>query len=180
MARFGSASNAAASAPALDCTIAVHDPAGLVGLQTEQTDPRTNAVIGQSNEPTTIAAGMTASFLLTFRPLVGFPPTRFTLAFTCDNAPPAATIPGVNTFDLGVADQPVADPVALAATLGNDGIVEAPLPADGQGVFAVASINLGADADLVVSADTGAFALPVTVTLCETVPQTGACLAAPC
>jgi hypothetical protein len=71
----------------------------------------------------------------------------------------------------------VADVVALAATLANDGIVAIPGVGD-SAAFSVAAVNVGAGADLTVSADTGATSLPLTISLCETNPGTGACVSA--
>jgi hypothetical protein len=69
---------------------------------------------------------------------------------------------------------PASDPVAVAATIGNTGIVTLA----SVGAFAVATVNVGASGLLTASADTGGVALPVSITLCETDPQ-GQCLALP-
>ena len=45
--------------------------------------------------------------------------------------------------------------------------------------FAVASSNIGATSQIVVSVDTGSVSLPLTATLCQSNPSTGACLATP-
>jgi hypothetical protein len=50
---------------------------------------------------------------------------------------------------------------------------------DGTGVFAVATVNVGADGIITAAADTGVTALPITLTICETDPGTGACRALP-
>src|SRR5262249_54339549 len=52
-------------------------------------------------------------------------------------------------------------------------------PARGVGAFAVATFNAGIAGTFTVSADTGAANLPVTFTLCQTNPQSGACLVTP-
>lgn len=44
---------------------------------------------------------------------------------------------------------------------------------------AVATVNVGAGGGITASADTGATALPIGLTICETNPGTGACLAPP-
>ena len=67
--------------------------------------------------------------------------------------------------------------MALAATTSGDGIVNIPGPT-ATGVFAVATVNLGAAAEITVSADTGGASLPVAVSICETNPSTAVCLAA--
>ncbi len=48
----------------------------------------------------------------------------------------------------------MADIVALAATLKNDGIVDIPGP-NGTGVFAVATVNVAVNDVITVTADTG-------------------------
>jgi hypothetical protein len=50
---------------------------------------------------------------------------------------------------------------------------------DRTGVFTVSTVNLGADGIVTVSADTGAPTLPLTVTICQTDPATGAYSANP-
>ena len=46
------------------------------------------------------------------------------------------------------------------------------------GAFAVATDNLGASGNIVASADTGVAALPLTLSLCQTDPNSGACISA--
>ena len=67
---------------------------------------------------------------------------------------------------------PVPDIVALSATLTGDGIVNLA----NTGVFAVATVNLGAAGTITVSADTGDTGLPVSIALCEMNPATGVCI----
>jgi hypothetical protein len=93
-------------------------------------------------------------------------------AFHGGNAP---VISGVDTLLFSASLTPVPDIIALAATINNDGIVNIPGP-NGTGVFAVATINLGADATITASADTGNAQLPLTITLCQTNPATSRCL----
>jgi len=107
-----------------------------------------------------------------------FPQPTSPFIFTCANAPaPAASITGVNTLNLSASTQPVPDIVALAAS-GDPGYVDIP-GATGTGVFAVATVNLGIDATITASANTGAANLPVTLLVCQTDPTSGACLAPP-
>ena len=72
----------------------------------------------------------------------------------------------------------------ISATLNGAGIVNIP-GATGTGVFAVATVNLGAGgsffgggASITASVDTGGVTLPLTLSLCETNPATGACISA--
>jgi len=68
--------------------------------------------------------------------------------------------------------------VALGATTTNDGILRI-AGAPGAGAFAVATSNVGAGDVIDVSVDTGSASLPVTLSLCQTDPGSGACLADP-
>jgi hypothetical protein len=167
----------AGPADATTCTIApaTNVPANFL-FQT--TDPSTNAVTGTANTPANIAAGQAGTFVIAFTPTAAFAPTNVVFTFTCANAPaPAASITGVNTLNLSASTQPVPDIVALAAS-GDPGYVDIP-GATGTGVFAVATVNLGIDATITASANTGAANLPVTLLICQTDPTSGACLAAP-
>jgi YVTN family beta-propeller protein len=159
------------------CTItpATGIPASFV-FQT--TNPSTNALTGTANTPVNIAAGQPQSFVIALTPTAAFAPTNVAFAFTCANAPgPAATITGVDTLNLSASTNPVPDIVALAAS-GDPGFVDIP-GATGTGVFAVATVNLGIDATITAAANTGVANLPVTLTVCQTNSQSGACLAAP-
>ena len=48
--------------------------------------------------------------------------------------------------------------------------------ANGAGVFAVATVNVGIGGMIAASADTGDASLPIAITICETDPSTGICL----
>jgi len=152
-------------------------PAGLtLGYQT--TDPATNVPTGTPNTPVSIpGADGIQTFLLSFQGTAAFSAPAMPLLFACDNTPPAAIEPGVDTVDLVMSATPVADIIALAATTTNNGIAE--LPNGGVGAFAVASINIGVTAAITVSVDTGSATLPVALSICQTDPGTGECLAPP-
>ena len=111
------------------------------------------------------------------RPTTGIAPTDITFAFNCTNTDLAPTVVGLNTLLLSASADPVPDIIALATTLSGDGIVNVSV-ADGIGVFAVATTNVGASGVVTVSADTGPATLPLTVSVCETNVR-GACVAAP-
>jgi len=64
--------------------------------------------------------------------------------------------------------------VALAATTNNDGIVSLA----STGVFAVATVNVGASGSITAAADTGSASLPVSISLCQTDPATSQCISA--
>jgi len=104
-------------------------------------------------------------------------PTETLFNFSCANAPAATSTDGVNELTLSASTNPVPDVVALAAS-GDPGYVDIP-GATGTGVFAVATVNLGASGAITVGANTGATTLPVSLAICQTNPTTGACLAPP-
>jgi hypothetical protein len=167
----------AGPADAATCTIApaIKIPASFV-FQT--TNPTTNALTGTANTPANIAAGQAQSFVVALTPTAAFAPTNVAFTFTCANAPnPAASTVGVDTLNLSGSTTPVPDVVALAAS-SDPGYVDIP-GATGTGVFAVATVNLGIDATITTTANTGSANLPVTLLLCQTDPTSGACLAAP-
>jgi arabinogalactan endo-1,4-beta-galactosidase len=155
------------------CSIAPADgmPASFL-YQT--TDPATNALKGSANTPVNIAAGAAQSFVIAFTPTIPIAPNNVMFEFACSNTAPAAGVVGLNTLLLSASATPVADIVALAAS-GDPGIVDIP-GATGAGAFAVATVNLGASSSITASADTGSAALPVALSLCQTNPQTGACI----
>jgi len=144
----------------------------------QATNPFTNQIIGTPNTPLSIATGGAQSFVFAFTPTAPFAPTDVHLSFGCANSTPSPIITGLNTFLLSASATPVPDIVTAAATLNNDGIVNI-LAATGTGVFAVATVNLGAGSAITASADTGAVVLPVSIAICETNPGTGVCLTSP-
>jgi N-acetylneuraminic acid mutarotase len=144
----------------------------------QTTDPATNQVTGFGNTPVDIPAGAAQSFVFALTPNTPMAPTDLQLSFDCANADPAPIISGLNTFLFSASATPVADILALVATLTNDGIVNVP-GSNGTGVFAVATVNMGAGDVLTVTADTGDAILPVNIFICQTDPQTGACFSPP-
>jgi hypothetical protein len=141
----------------------------------QTTDPATNAVTGTPNTPVNIPAGASQSFVIALTPSGAFGPNDVAFNFTCTNAATASIFPGINTLELSASTTPVPDIVALAASA-DPGWVDI---YDGVGVFAVATVNLGVASQITVAANTGAANLPVTLTICQTDPQTGNCLASP-
>jgi hypothetical protein len=144
----------------------------------QTTDPATNQVTNFPNTAVDIPARAAQSFIFALTPTGPIVPTDVQLSFECTNANPAPIRTGLNTFLFSASATPVADIVALAATLTNDGIVNIP-GTNGTGVFAVATVNVGAGDNLTVSADTGGAILPVNIFICQTDPQTGACFLPP-
>jgi hypothetical protein len=137
-----------------------------------------NLPSGPIGAPIDIPAGAAQSYVVAVTPSAPVAPTELQLGFDCTNTDPAAVNPGLNTLLLTAAATPVPDVVALATTPTSDGIVNIPGPT-GTGVFAVATVNVGAPGLITVSADTGSTILPVGASICATDPATGTCLAAP-
>jgi len=169
-----------------DCSIGLTDPVSnggtpiplTIGYQT--TDPATNGLTGSPNTPVSIAAGAAQSFLVSFQTTTAAEFQQQTLAYTCDGTPAAPIEYGVNTVDLLFSSAPVPDIIALAATPSQNGVLTVPFSAGGAAAFAVATVNAGSAGSLTVTRDAGdSSGLPVTVTMCQTDPSSGACLATP-
>jgi hypothetical protein len=144
----------------------------------QTTDPATNALTGSPNTPVSIAAGTSQSFVIALTPTAPFVPTTVVLGFSCAGVDAATTNIGLNTLLLSGSSTPVPDVVALAATSQNDGILHI-IGATGSNAFAVATLNVGASAQIAATVNTGAVTLPLTITLCQTDPTSGQCLSPP-
>ncbi len=143
----------------------------------QTTNPVNNAVTGSPNAPVDIPAGQAQTFVVALSANAPFAPTDVAIGFACTNESAASSISGVNTLLLSGSSTPVPDIVALAATSSNDGIIDVS-NVTAMNAFAVATVNVGAGGTVVVTADTGGISLPVAVSLCQTNPTTGKCLAA--
>lgn len=164
-----------AGVTASQCGIApLAGPAATFSFQT--TDPATNQLVGTANTPADIPPGGLQTYVVSFTPAAPFAPTELLLNFGCVNTASAPVIVGVDTLLLTASPTPAPDIVALAASAA--GVVNVP-GAAATGVFAVATVNVGAGGTVTVTADTGAATLPVAVTICETDPATSICLAPP-
>jgi hypothetical protein len=141
----------------------------------QATDPITNQVTGSPDTPVDIAAGTARSFVISLTPIAPITPVDVQFDYRCTNSSSAPVSVGLNTLLFSASLTPVPDIVALAATFNNDGIVNIP-GAAGTGVFAVATVNVGAGGSITASAETGSAALPVNVFLCQTDPATGQCI----
>jgi len=159
--------------PAVDCAIAPFVDLGQFLYQT--TDAATNLLTGTANTPANIPPGLAQSFLLALTPDAPFPASDVALSFDCANTAPSPVFGELNTLLLSASAVPVPDVIALAATIKGDGVVRA-MPA---GAFSVATVNVGAGGEITATADTGAFPLPVGLSICETSPTTGQCLGNP-
>lgn len=151
-----------------------------LSITTTETDPTTNEPDGTPpNQPVVMLPGGTQTFVLSFLASAVTAMATQPLQFFCEGMAPATVIPGVNTVDLAFGATATADVIALAATASNDGIVRVPLSSNGAGAFAVASANVGVAGALTVTADTGGVSLPISLSLCQTNPANGQCLAPP-
>jgi photosystem II stability/assembly factor-like uncharacterized protein len=144
----------------------------------QTTNPATNALTGSPNTPVNIAAGSAQTFLFALTPTAAFDPIDAQLDFDCTGVTPVAVLPGINTLLISGSATPVPDVIALVATARNDGILHIP-GASGSGAFAVATDNLGAAAAITAAPVLSASSLPLTVTVCQTNPGSGQCLAPP-
>ena len=152
---------------ALSCGFVPADPyPALFGYT--RTDPATNVVVGELNAGADIAAGGSQTFVFSLTPSAPFDPTQMSFRFECVNVGVAGVTAGLNTLLVSASSQPVADVVALAATTSNDGIVHL---ANRAGAFSIATINVGAAADLVVRARSTSASLPLTIKVCQTDAQ---------
>lgn len=144
----------------------------------QTSDPATNSVTGAPNEPASLTAGAAQSFVFGFTPTAAFAPTEVELSFDCGNSEAAGIVAGVNTLLLSASNEPVADIVALGATATGDGILDI-TGINGAAAFAVATVNVGTATTISVNAEATDVELPLDLSVCETNPTTGQCLAAP-
>jgi uncharacterized protein GlcG (DUF336 family) len=167
----------AGTATATGCSIALSTtiPAAFA-YQT--TSAANNAPTGAANTPVDIAPSAAQSFIISVTPTQAITPTALAFSFSCGNAPAAPLTVGVNDLLLSASSSPAPDMVAMAATASNDGVLHLATNT-ASAAFAIASVNVGATGALTVSADTGSAGIPLALTLCQTNPTTGQCLAAP-
>jgi len=145
----------------------------------QTTDPVTNRLTGTVNTRVSIPAGGLQTFVVAFKVNAPYvPPTNVLLGYDCDGVPAAASITGVNTLLLTFADTPVADMIAVGVTPSGDGFARTGGPT-GTGVFAVATTNVGAAAQLTGRVRLADSSLPLIAAICETNSQTGICKATP-
>jgi hypothetical protein len=135
---------------------------------------------GKPNTPVDIPAGGTASFTISLTPTAAIAPgVNITFSFACANTPQATVLTGINTLFLSAATAPEANIVATAIVANNNNGILALDPNTGAATFSVSTANQGSGASVTVSANTGAATLPTTITLCQTDPTSGQCLAPP-
>ena len=161
--------------PGAGCTISPTSPfAGDFSYQA--TDPSSNTPVGVANDPFDIAAGEVRSFVLIMQPSESFEPSQVALNFECSNGLSADVVPGLNTLQLSASDFPVSDVIALSSTVTNDGVLWVP-GISSSAAFAVAMANIGETETLTVRPK--ASGVGADLSICQTEPSTGACLATP-
>lgn len=153
--------------------LAPEGPAVTVSFQ--ETNPVTNAPVGQENPLVDIPAGESRSFVFTVRSAEALRELELALSFVCVNSNRAATFPGINTLLFSAEAIPSADVIALAATIDQDGIVKLDSETD-SGVFSMATVNLGASSDVMVTVDSGDAELGLSLSICQTNPVTAQCI----
>ncbi len=142
------------------------------------TDPATNAITGAVNTPIDIQAQSAQSFVLFFTANAEFAPTDVEFTYVCSNSAETQTITGVNTLLFSAANAATADMVALVASASGDGVARIPGPT-GIAAFSVATANVGVAADITATAEASLPGLNISLSICETNPANGACLAPP-
>lgn len=158
------------------CAIRTSQPNVTISFQ--PTNPASNQPQGRPNAPVIIPTGGSQSFVLTLTSSIALQAVDLPISFTCTNTQPAPITSGLDTLLLNVAATAPTDIVALAVTATNDGVLALASELDAK-AFAVASINLGPEAQITVTPDFGDFStLPVTLSICQTTIG-GACMAAP-
>lgn len=165
----------AGPADGTDCSIALASMVAGVTLSYQTTDPLTNRATGSPDTPVTIPSGGSQSFVLTLTASAPVPSTELGFVFGCADLEPAATIHGLNTLRFTAAAGPILDIVPLAVTDSGDGVARIV----GTGAFAVATTNLGAAGLAAAVPYVGGTPLPLDLSVCQTDPATGDCLAPP-
>jgi YVTN family beta-propeller protein len=149
-------------------------PAGL--SLAYQATSATGQPSGQANQPVSIGANQGQGFLLAFNSSAAVAALQQPLVISCSGTAPAPEIVGLDIPGIAFSTIPAPDVVALSATTSNDGIVSTPVGT--AAAFAAATYNVGAAGTLTATVDTQGLVLPITLTLCQSNPSTGACLAA--
>jgi virginiamycin B lyase len=144
----------------------------------QTTNPSTNAPTGSPNTPASIPAGAAQSYFFAFTFNAPYVPTNVDLGFSCTGVDAAAIVPGLDTLLLSGNSSPVPDVIVESETPSGDGILDIN-GTGGANAFALATFNLGSSASITVSANTGAATLPVALTICQSNPSTGQCVATP-
>lgn len=148
-------------------------------FQYQETNPASNALIGAPNPVFDLSPATFRSFALFLSMPDAFGPVEVAFAIACDAGGQSVSKPALNTLLFATSASPVVDAVAVAATPSNDGVLRS--AANAPAAFSVAVANFAA-----VAGGLGAFVTDTSkllsfdrLTICQTNPQTGQCLATP-
>ena len=148
---------------------------GVFSYQT--TDPATNAPQGTADTPVQMAPGAIQTFLFSITPNLPQEPVEVRLSMVCDNLTEADIQSGLNTLLLSSSFSAVPDVIALSATVSADGVARL---TNNAGAFSIATANVGASGDLIVTAAFSPLDIPsASISVCQTDPATSECLAPP-
>lgn len=137
----------------------------------------TNTPIGENNAAFPLPPNSAQSLILSFTPTAASPGRDVQINYLCDRSGGGGGVtptPGVNTVFLSASETPTADIVPIVVTPSGDGV----LRYEGDQrlrAFSAAAINIGAAADVRVSASAPFMPRNVELTVCETDPATGVC-----
>jgi hypothetical protein len=147
------------------------DPAPAGTFAYQQTDCATNAIIGGLNPSLDLASSQALCYVLSFTPSATFAATNVHIRAQAANAPSTNLLTGINTWLLRSTSIAGPDIIALTTTTDFHQVA-----CSGANAFAVALSNVGAAAgtDITAVANTGAVILPLSISISETVPATGA------
>ena len=159
-----------------NCRIGLASPID-ADLFFQTTDPNTNAVTGSENQPVTIAAGGSQSFLVGITPNSELEPTNVELLFDCNDVAAAPSFIGINSLLLSASNIAPPDIVAIALTPTNDGVAQLPQDND-LGFLSIASVNVGSFGNLTVAPRVPAD-FEGDLLICQTNPADGVCLETP-
>jgi YVTN family beta-propeller protein len=134
-------------------------------------------VTGSANQPIAIGPNQGQGFLLALTSAAVVAAEQQPLVISCAGTAPAPEVVGLDVPGIAFSTTAAPDVVVLSATTSNNGIVATPVGT--AAAFAAATDNVGAAGSLTATVDTQGLALPVTLTVCQTNPGTGACLATP-
>ena len=175
---FATVLNAGAD-EAIGCSIRTAQPfAGSFAFT--ETNPATNAVTGTANALFDLAPGASRSFVIAAAPDAGARASSLdlTLRYDCMNSDAAPNIVGLNTLRLSFDGTVQPDMIAIAVTPQQNGILSLN-GTNRPGAFAVATANVGSAGNLTVRPRAAGLGQQgVSLTICETNPATGQCLAA--
>jgi hypothetical protein len=156
-----------------------------------QTTDSSNALTGTANTPVDIAAGASQTFAFGVTSADAFQDNSnavgnavpsgnderdlFIEAF-CENRRSDEFVVGLNSLQFTSSATDVADIIALAATVNNDGWIDVPTTGNRVGIASVAITNIGQGALITATADTGGRALNIEeIEICGT-DASGACV----